>query len=191
MEGEIKITRGTKSLSEVCLNTTRTLTERLGSHTNAFLLSAKGCGFSFSDFERNKDRALFYERKRKFIFLLSAKGSRFSFGRQKKQKRQGEFSEFPPAPQNSSHPRKRQASEREKPTPLSKGAMGNRWQADEYGYKRTSKDKAEKINRVCFFAIKADGKECRPLFANFNFSSLSRARKFQRAVPAKFFDAIP
>ena len=41
----------------------------------AFLLSAKGRGFSFLHLERNKDRALFYERKRKFIFLLSAKGS--------------------------------------------------------------------------------------------------------------------
>ena len=37
------------------------------------------------------------------------------------------------------------------------------------------------------FATKADGKKCRPLFMNYNFSSLSRARKFYRASPAKFF----
>ena len=86
-----------------------------------FLLSAKGRGFSFLDFERNKDRALFYERIRKMFFLLSAKGSRFSFGRQKKQKRQGEFSEFPPAPQNSSYPHKRKERRKVIVRPLIKG----------------------------------------------------------------------
>ena len=40
----------------------------------SFLLGAKGRGFSFLDFERNKDRVLFYERIRKIFFLL-AKGS--------------------------------------------------------------------------------------------------------------------
>ena len=43
----------------------------------SFILSAKWRGFSFLHFERNKDRALFYERKRKFIFLLGAKGGGF------------------------------------------------------------------------------------------------------------------
>ena len=113
-------------------NMTRTLTECLESHTNAFILGAKGRGFSFLHLERNKDKVLFSERIRKIIFLLGAKGSRFSFGRQKKQKRQGEFSEFPPAPQNSSYPHRRKASEREKSAPLSKGAKVNR-------YKRMSK----------------------------------------------------
>ena len=41
----------------------------------SFLLGAKGRGFSFLDFERNKDRALFSERISKIFFLLSAKGS--------------------------------------------------------------------------------------------------------------------
>ena len=53
----------------------RTLIKCLVSHTNAFLLDAKGRGFSFLDFERNKDKVLFSERIRKIIFLLSAKGS--------------------------------------------------------------------------------------------------------------------
>ena len=92
---------------------------------------------------------------------------------------QGEFSEFPPGDPNTPHtPTNEIFRTSETSAPLSKGAMENRWQADEYGYKRTSKDKAEKINRVCFFAIKADGKECRPLLMNYNLPSLSRARKF-------------
>ena len=63
--------------------------------------------------------------------------------------------------------------------PLSKGAKGKHQQAEKRdGGKHTSKDKAEMINRVCFFAIKADGKKCRPLSVNFNLISLSRARKF-------------
>ena len=41
----------------------------------AFLLGAKGRGFSFLHLERNKDRVLFSERIRKIIFLLGAKGS--------------------------------------------------------------------------------------------------------------------
>ena len=45
----------------------------------------------------------------------------FSFGRQKKQKRQGEFSEFPPAPQNSSHPRKGHIENKGYIRPLIKG----------------------------------------------------------------------
>ena len=41
------------------------------------------------------------------------------------------------------------------------------------------------------YAIKADGKECRPLFMNFNLMMLSRARKILQACLANFFDAIP
>ena len=41
------------------------------------------------------------------------------------------------------------------------------------------------------YAIKADGKKCRPLFMNYNLTSLSRARKILQVLPAKFFGAIP
>ena len=61
-------------------NTTRTLTGCLGSHTNAFLLSAKGRGFSFLDFERNKDKVLFSERIREISFLLGAKRNKSGRG---------------------------------------------------------------------------------------------------------------
>ena len=81
--------------------------------------------------------------------LLSAKGSRFSFGRPKKQrqsfvlraekkvylpferkrKRKRQRGHFPSCPlckpQNSSHPRKRQASEREHSPPCLRGQKGN------------------------------------------------------------------
>ena len=80
-------------------------------------------------------------------FLLYAKASRFSFGRQKKQKRQGEFSEFPPAPQNSSYPHKRKAREKRTTAPLSKGAKWNRQQAEKRdGNECSLKGKAEMIN---------------------------------------------
>ena len=55
-------------------NATRTLTECLGSHTNAFLLSAKGARF-LSGSEINTSGCFAFKRIRKFIFLLSAKGS--------------------------------------------------------------------------------------------------------------------
>ena len=52
---------------------------------------------------------------------------------------------------------------------MSKGAKEIRQQAEKRdGGKHTSKDKAEIINKACRFAIKADGKECRPLFVNYN-----------------------
>ena len=127
------------------------VTQRVGipaRRDRSFLLGAKWRGVSFQHLERNQDRALFNERKRKLIFLLSAKGRgfsfldfernktrvclqadkeiMFSFGRQKKQKRQGEFSEFPPAPQNSSCPHKRKARKRGAfAPPYLRGQMGN------------------------------------------------------------------
>ena len=52
----------------------------LGSHTNAFLLDAKGRGFSFLDFERNKDKVLFSERIREISFLLGAKRNKSGRG---------------------------------------------------------------------------------------------------------------
>ena len=118
------------------------------------------------------------------VFLLDAKGS---------ENAQGEFSEFPPGNPKTPHtPTNEKRARREHSPPYLRGAKGNRYQAEELdGYKRTSKDKAEKINRVCFFAIKADGKECRPLFMNYNFLSLSRARKICCAQPKKFFGANP
>ena len=166
-------------------NTTRTLTECLGSHTNALLLSAKGRGFSFLHFERNKDRALFYERKRKFIFLLSAKGSENDKG--------GIFRVAPFVNPKTPHTPTNIIFRTSGTTaPLSKGAKGIRQQAEKRdGGKHTSKDEEEIINKACSFAIKADGKECRPLFMNFNFSSLSRARKILRASLANFFGAVP
>ena len=77
---------------------------------------------------------------------------------------------MPPCkPQNSSYPHKRKASKRGTTAPLSKGAKEIRQQAEKRdGGKHTSKDKAEIINKACRFAIKADGKECRPLFVNYN-----------------------
>ena len=98
LEGEIKITRGTKSLSEACLNTTRTLTECLGSHTNAFLLGAKG-----------------------------SENDKGAFGRKRKRKRQrGHFPSCPLCkPQNSSYPHRRKVSEREQPPPCLRGQKGN------------------------------------------------------------------
>ena len=98
-------------------STTRTLTECLGSHTNAFLLSAKGRGFSFLDFARNKDRALFYERKRKFIFLLGAKGS---------ENGKGLFSESAPCNPKTPHTPTNEKQERgEHSPPCLRGQMGN------------------------------------------------------------------
>ena len=116
-------------------STTRTLTECLGSHTNAFLLSAKGVRF-LSGSERNKRGCLAFKRIREIFFLLSAKGS---------ENAQGEFSErgphrkkfrwgiFPPGNPKTPHtpPKKRKASKRGTFAPLSKGAKGNRQQEDE------------------------------------------------------------
>ena len=110
------------------------------------------------------------------------------FERKRKRKRPGGiFRVSPWEPQNSSHPHKGRASKRGTTAPLSKGAKGSRQQAKKRdGNKHTSKDKAEIINKAFRFAIKADGKKCRPLFANFNFSSLSRARKFSGLCPQNF-----
>ena len=67
--------------------------------------------------------------------------SSVSFGRQKKQKRQGEFSEFPPAPQNSSYPHK-QTIKKSGIRPLIKGGKRNRRQADKRKInRRTTKDR--------------------------------------------------
>ena len=136
----------------------------------SFLLSAKGRGFSFLHFERNKRGCLAFKRISKIFFLLSAKGRgfsflhfernkakvclqadkgiMFSFGRQKKQKRQGAvFRVRPLQPENSSHPHKRKASKRGTTAPLSKGAKGKRQQEEKRdGNKCSSKDKAEMIN---------------------------------------------
>ena len=103
---------------------------------------------------------------------------RLPFGRKRKRKRQGEFSEFPPAPQNSSYPHGREARISETNAPLSKG--GQRVAVS----KRKSEINKQAVNTMReagtgrSYAIKADGKECRPLFVNFNLTSLSRARKF-------------
>ena len=107
----------TDSLFVASPSTTRTLTECLGSHTNAFLLGAKEHGFSFSDLERNQDKVLFSERTRKFIFLLSAKGS---------ENAQGEFSEFPPGNPKTPHtPTNEKRARREhSPPPYLRGQRG-------------------------------------------------------------------
>ena len=97
-------------------NPTRTLTECLGSHTNASLLSAKGRGFSFLDLERNKDRALFYERISKIFFLLSAKGS---------ENGKGLFSESAPCNPKTPHtPTKEKRARGEQPPPYLRGQRG-------------------------------------------------------------------
>ena len=147
-----------------------------------FLLSAKGRGFSFLDFERNKDRALFYERIRKMFFLLSAKGS---------ENAQGEFSEFPPGNPKTPHtPTKGERARGEHPPPY---LRGQRVAVS----KRKSEINKQAVNTMReagtgrSYAIKADGKECRPLFMNFNLLSLSRARKILRASLANFFGAVP
>ena len=130
--------------------------------------------------EINKSGCFAFKRKRKFIFLFSAKGS---------ENAQGEFSEFPPGNPKTPHtPANVIFRTSGTSAPLSKGAKGIRQQAEKRdGNKCTSKDEEEIINKACRFAIKADGKECRPLFVNFNLTSLSRARKILQATPCKFF----
>ena len=112
-----------------------------------------------------------------------------SFGRQKKQKRPGGiFRVSPWGPQNSSHPPQRKSGREGNVRPPylrgQKGAVNKRMNETVTGKRQISCGKQEKGRA---FATKADGKKCRPLFMNYNFSSLSRARKFYRASPAKFF----
>ena len=97
-------------------NTTRTLTECLGSHTNAFLLSAKGVRF-LSGSERNKRGYLAFKRIRKMFFLLSAKGS---------ENGKGLFSESAPCNPKTPHtPTNIIFRTSGTSAPLSKGAKGN------------------------------------------------------------------
>ena len=111
----------TDSLFVASPSTTRTLTECLGSHTNAFLLSAKGRGFSFLDLERNQDKVLFSERIRKIFFLLSAKGS---------ENGRGNFPSFPLHPKTPHTPANVIFRTSGTTAPLSKGAKGIRQQAE-------------------------------------------------------------
>ena len=173
-------------------NTTRTLTECPVPHTNAFLLGEKGVRF-LSAIEINTSGCFAFKRKSEIFFLLSAKGSRFSFGRQKKQKRQGAvFRVRPLQPENSSYPPTKEKRARgEQPPPYLRGQRGavNK-RTNEMGTSARAKTwSKQKTGRS--YAIKADGKKCRPLFMNYNFSSLSRARKILRASLANFFGAVP
>ena len=126
----------------------------------AFLLSAKGVRF-LSGSEINKRGCLAFKRIRKIFFLLSAKGS---------ENGKGLFSESAPCNPKTPHtPTNEKRARGKNPPPYLRGqrvAVSKR--KKEMGGKHTSKDKAEIINKACRFAIKADGKECRPLFVNYN-----------------------
>ncbi len=142
----------------------------------SFILGAKGRGFSFLDFERNKDRALFYERKRKFIFLLSAKGSENDKG--------GIFRK----PQNSSHPHKRKAGEKRTFAPLSKGAKNESLASGQMRQRRAHTIRHDRVGkRSSSYAIKARGGE--PLRACVNYAVCRRCQgreKFRRFCPRNF-----
>ena len=100
----------------------------------------RGRGFSFLHFERNKDRAVFYERKRKFIFLLSAKGSENDKG--------GIFRVAPFVNPKTPHtPTNIIFRTSGTSAPLSKGAKRERQQEEKRDENKcSSKDKAEMIN---------------------------------------------
>ena len=137
---------------------------------HAFLLSAKGRGFSFLHFERNKDRALFYERIRKIFFLLGAKGS---------ENGKGLFSESAPCNPKTPHtPTNGKRARGEHSPPYLRGQKGtaNKSMNERVTDKRQISCGKQEGGRA--FATKADGKKCRPLFMNYNLTSLSRARKF-------------
>ncbi len=163
-------------------NTMRTLTECLCSHTNAFLLSAKGVRF-LSGSERNKRGCFAFKRIRKIIFLLSAKGS---------ENGKGLFSESAPCNPKTPHtPTNEKRARGKNPPPYLRGQRGfvNK-RTNETGTSARQRTRTkQKTGRS--YAIKADGKKCRPLFVNFNLTSLSRARKILQALPAKFFGAVP
>ena len=154
----------------------------------------RGVGLSFQHLERNKDEVLFSERISKIFFLLSAKGS---------ENAQGEFSErgphrkkfrrgiFPPGNPKTPHtPTNEKRARREHSPPYLRGQRG-------IVSKRKSEINKQAVNTMReagtgrSYAIKADGKEYRPLFMNFNLMMLSRARKILQACLANFFDAIP
>ena len=141
----------TDSLFEVSPNTMRTLIKCLGSHTNAFLLSAKGSENAQGEFsERGPHR-------KKFRWGI-----------------------FPPGNPKTPHtPTNGKRARGGTVAPLSKGGKGKRQQEDKSDMEKEHiKKEVETINRVCFFAIKArDGRPLRACF-DFNLTSLSRERKF-------------
>ena len=95
----------------------RTLIKCLVSHTNAFLLSAKGVRF-LSGSEINTSGCLAFKRIRKIFFLLSAKGS---------ENGKGLFSESAPCNPKTPHtPANVIFRTSGTFAPLSKGAKGNR-----------------------------------------------------------------
>ena len=145
-------------------------------------MDAKGRGFSFLDFERNKDKVLFSERIREISFLLGAKRNKsgrgnFPSGVPTEKSFGGVF--FPLHPKTPHTPTNKIFRTSGTLAPLSKGGKGKRQQEDKSDMEKEHiKKEVETISRVCFFAIKArDGRPLRACF-DFNLTSLSRERKF-------------
>ena len=152
---------------------------------NPSFCAQNGAGFLSNILKETKTKFRFPSGKESLSSFWAQKGVDFLLDAKRNKSGKGLFSERGPrrkkfrwgicAPCNPKTPHTPTNGKRARgknPPPYLRGQFVNKRKK-----RNTSKKEVETINRVCFFAIKADGKECSPLFVNFNLTLLSRARK--------------